>query len=334
MKKILIISLLKLCTCFVAFGQEGLLWEITGKGLKKNSYLLGTYHLMPGSYVEEIYMADKLLQKSKTIVVETLIDSSLLPSLSLYMVDPEGGSWTNQLSRTELQQLDSCLRALSGMGLDVFGVLKPAAISTSIAMLLSKMATDSMFSAYSGPPMDLQIAQGAKASNKQAVVGLESMADQFELLYNHEPIDTQLAQLRSMMLDIDSLIPWAQALALAYMQQDEAAMMALLAKHQGSMGSTEALLDARNKRWMEQLPALMKSKPCFIAVGALHLYGEAGLIAELRKAGYKVKAVSKKSTQLSLLESGMDIVMWTALIVVFLAAGKSSIPAKSTDSKA
>jgi uncharacterized protein YbaP (TraB family) len=39
---------------------------------------------------------------------------------------------------------------------------------------------------------------------------------------------------------------------------------------------------------MKQLPELLQQQSSFIAVGALHLAGEDGLVAQLRKAGYSV----------------------------------------------
>ncbi|MGM9782579.1 MAG: TraB/GumN family protein [Paludibacteraceae bacterium] len=51
------------------------------------------------------------------------------------------------------------------------------------------------------------------------------------------------------------------------------------------------LVGERNDAWVRQLPKLMSEQPCFVVVGALHLAGENGLVALLRKAGYKVKPV-------------------------------------------
>ena len=53
-----------------------------------------------------------------------------------------------------------------------------------------------------------------------------------------------------------------------------------------------ALNDARNKRWLEKLPAIMASKPSFIAVGALHLPGDVGLLVGLERLGFTVEAVT------------------------------------------
>jgi uncharacterized protein YbaP (TraB family) len=52
-----------------------------------------------------------------------------------------------------------------------------------------------------------------------------------------------------------------------------------------------ALNKDRNYRWMTKLPEIMKEKSSFIAVGALHLAGEDGLLNLLEKAGYTVESI-------------------------------------------
>ncbi len=51
------------------------------------------------------------------------------------------------------------------------------------------------------------------------------------------------------------------------------------------------LVDNRNDAWMKKLPALFKASPTLVAVGAAHLVGEKGLLAQLRKAGFTVEGV-------------------------------------------
>ncbi|MEA4808144.1 TraB/GumN family protein, partial [Macellibacteroides fermentans] len=52
---------------------------------------------------------------------------------------------------------------------------------------------------------------------------------------------------------------------------------------------TQSLVSDRNKGWMKHIPIYIKNKSTFIAVGALHLPGEEGLIQLLRDAGYTVE---------------------------------------------
>ena len=53
----------------------------------------------------------------------------------------------------------------------------------------------------------------------------------------------------------------------------------------------DVLIYNRNKAWAEKLPAIMKAAPTFVAVGALHLPGEKGLLNLLKRQGYTVEAV-------------------------------------------
>ncbi len=45
-------------------------------------------------------------------------------------------------------------------------------------------------------------------------------------------------------------------------------------------------IDARNHRMLESLLPLLAESPVFVAVGALHLPGEQGLVSLLREHGY------------------------------------------------
>ena len=56
---------------------------------------------------------------------------------------------------------------------------------------------------------------------------------------------------------------------------------------------TAAMIENRNKAWMEKMPAIMADKPTFIAVGALHLVGENGLLQLLKNAGYTVEGLKR-----------------------------------------
>ena len=49
-------------------------------------------------------------------------------------------------------------------------------------------------------------------------------------------------------------------------------------------------IDARNVRMMESLLPLIEESRVFVAIGALHLPGQSGLINLLRKQGFQMKA--------------------------------------------
>jgi uncharacterized protein len=55
------------------------------------------------------------------------------------------------------------------------------------------------------------------------------------------------------------------------------------------------LLEQRNRSMVERAIAYLEQGNAFVAVGALHLPGETGLVSLLRKAGYVVEAVSPEA---------------------------------------
>ena len=82
----------------------------------------------------------------------------------------------------------------------------------------------------------------------------------------------------------------------AYMNQDLNTMLKISEERKGDQcdalpGEEDVLIYNRNKAWAEKLPAIMKAAPTFVAVGALHLPGEKGLLNLLKRQGYTVEAV-------------------------------------------
>ena len=55
--------------------------------------------------------------------------------------------------------------------------------------------------------------------------------------------------------------------------------------------SRHCLLEERNARWIGQLETLFQDGPSFVAVGAVHLVGPEGLLAVLRRDGYRIEEV-------------------------------------------
>jgi uncharacterized protein len=53
----------------------------------------------------------------------------------------------------------------------------------------------------------------------------------------------------------------------------------------------EAALDVRNERMIERMIPLLRKGGHFVAVGALHLPGEDGILARLKASGFEVRPV-------------------------------------------
>ena len=96
--------------------------------------------------------------------------------------------------------------------------------------------------------------------------------------------------------NINTEVESLKKLTNAYMRQDLNKMLRISEERKGNQcdtttGEEDAMIYNRNKAWSEKLPAIMKTAPTFIAVGALHLPGDKGLLNLLKKQGYTVEPV-------------------------------------------
>lgn len=71
MKNIVYLLFLSLVTNF-AIAQNTILWSVTKPNSDKTSYILGTYHQMGNSFVDEKPMIKELLAKSDLVIFESV----------------------------------------------------------------------------------------------------------------------------------------------------------------------------------------------------------------------------------------------------------------------
>ncbi|MDE6336288.1 MAG: TraB/GumN family protein, partial [Muribaculaceae bacterium] len=120
------------------------------------------------------------------------------------------------------------------------------------------------------------------------IVPLETAEQQAALLFDFTPISLQAEALVEMLKDPQKSVDSAKKLTEAYMKQDLPAMLELSEKDDEHPEFMEALLDKRNADWLTKLPDIFNDGSTFVAVGALHLAGDKGVIEGLRKLGYTV----------------------------------------------
>jgi uncharacterized protein YbaP (TraB family) len=276
-----------------------LLWKISGKDLKNPSYVLGTHHAVPISFMDSIPGLGQTLKQIKQVVgeIELLNPAKIQSALMQYSRMPAGYSYKTMLSDYEYKLLDKELTNAVGVGLDNLGSLHP----TTIYTLLIQVICLKLFPEMQSPnfePFDTQI-QKMAYSQKKKVMGLETVEEQFEILYNSEPIETQLKTVLCIVKDMDKQVDGLMKINEIYYQEqldklyefcngeaDEEDEDCTL-----SQSYLDALITNRNKKWLTILPKIMKSKSSLIAVGAGHLGGESGVLKGLHKMGYTVEPV-------------------------------------------
>ena len=288
MKRILIF-LFSLC---LLPAQSQLLWQVSGHGLTRPSYLFGTHHLIPVSFLDSVPGLFRAFNRCDAVVGEMVMnnidDSEKIMQASTL---PQGVTMDSLLNAEDYALVDAGLRTVLQIGLKELALMKPAAIRT--------MYETELYRQYTGFDDDTQsdsyFQQIAARQGKQ-VFGLESVDMQIALLFGNDDQKQEALSLVETVSHREEGLQEIETLNALY-KAGEIDRLVKMAQEQGdpqAMAPEEydRMVDDRNLAWAEQLPDLMQARPCFIAVGAMHLGGEKGLIQLLKGKGYKVKPVA------------------------------------------
>ncbi len=289
------LMLLLSCSGSSTGNNKALLWKISGNGLEKPSYLFGTHHLVPLSFLDSIPGVHEAFGNTEQTVGE--LDMSNMTEMQMKIMGsammPVDVTYESLLPAGDVALLDSTLTDLMGFGLEQFGRLKPAMLSNIISVTLYQRYYPSL---AAGENLD-QYFQEEALKRSRPVAGLETTEDQIYVLLEMQTTERQAEMLRCMVKHPEMLKEQMDRLQAAYHAQDLDALWSLYTEEtpDDPCPSTEeekkALNSDRNTRWLEKLPTIMAERSSFIAVGCLHLPGEEGLISGLRDQGYTVEAV-------------------------------------------
>ena len=299
MKKITIAMLLFLA----AIGaQAQLLWKISGNGLQKPSYIIGTYHLAPVSFTDSIKgLKDALAAAEQVygeVVTADMTSPENLQKMQAAMMLPEGQTLDKLYTAEELTRINAALKSILGADMtnpilaQQLGKMTPQALQTQLGLLIY-LKKHPRFNPNEG--FDAYFQKEAAAKGKP-VGGLETIDFQVNTLLKGLPMERQKELLLCLADNLDFTEEQTENVVNAFFKQDldgiKAAMDAKLNNTcDGTPEEEERLIYGRNDNWMKQMPEIMKQKSTFFAVGAGHLPGERGLLAQLKKAGYTVEGV-------------------------------------------
>ena len=270
------------------------LYKIEGNGLKQPSYIFGTHHLAPTSIIET-FGADKPFESATIVVGE--IDMTQNPmemqmAMQPHMMAPADSTLTKVLPADKMPELNESFKKwapMPGMELSMLDPMKPMVVTTMVTVgITAKEVPD-----YDPNEQLDSWFQKTGATQDKKIVALETAEQQAALLFDFTPISLQAEALVELLTEPEKSVENAKTLTKAYMEQDLDAMMKLSQQDDEHPEFMEALLDKRNADWLTKLPAIFNEGSTFVAVGALHLPGEKGVLEGLRKLGYTVTPLSK-----------------------------------------
>lgn len=289
MKRILTILALSLM-CLTSNAQ--LVWKISGNGIKKTSYILGTHHGCPFTYCDSIPGLMKAFDKVDNIIGEinmiefAEMSPERMQKMQAMMMMPADTSLLSLFSTEEAAKVNEWLGKKMGASLEMLSVMKPMTIMVTVQNkemmeVIPEIATMTTIDKY------MQMLGQWKG---KTIGELETADYQMELLYGNS-LEEQAGALLEMIDHGDSK-GLLQQLTNAYKSQNLDTLWKVF-QEQMTGYEYDAIVKVRNLNWEKQMKELLPKQSTLFVVGAGHLPGESGMINLLREAGFKVKPVKK-----------------------------------------
>lgn len=260
--------------------RHGLLWRVTGAD-DAISYLFGTIHLGDADVIDVPPPVSAALQSSDTYVMEVVLEPRAVLAFSQQMFFADGRQLTDLL-QGELFDRTATLLAGYGIAEDTARLIKPWAAYLTL----------SFPPGFGDVPLDVVLMNRAYGQHK-AVRGLESIQEQAEI-FEYLSDDEQISLLVDLVCNYELVQGEVAALKAAYLRRDLQTLVHLSEKF--TMGSEELygrllklLLTDRNHRMVARMQPLLEAGGAFVAVGALHLPGDEGILSLLERQGYQIE---------------------------------------------
>lgn len=264
-------------------GEAGVFWRVAKPGLQP-SHLLGTIHSTDARVIRLRPDVQTALDAADRFVMEMIMDTNALLAFGTSIMLTDGSDLETLLGPGLFNRVVS---VTAGYGFPEMAVrqLKPWVV----------MAMLSMPKPTGEPILDMVLYQRAQSRGK-ATSGLESAQEQLAV-FEGLPLDDQVELLKMTLDQLPSLPELFEALLQAY-QADDLGRIATLANQYKTRPDLQSLKrfmfrlnDERNRRMVQRTIPYLESGNAFIAVGALHLAGPAGLVSLLRERGYTLTPV-------------------------------------------
>jgi uncharacterized protein YbaP (TraB family) len=277
--------------------QSQLLYRISGKGLSQPSYIFGTHHLAKLSIIDSIKGMKPAFESVKQVVGEVdmkdMMSPSTMQAMQKAMMIDNDTTLQMLFTPADYAKVEKCITEnIPGAQMAMLQKIRPSFFVNQLTMV---MMIKQLGGFDINEQLDSHFQKMAREKNLP-VVGLETIEQQFDILFNSQSLKRQAELLVCLIDGIKEEAQKALELTAYYNNQKLKEMYILSQKKDGtrcdSYPSEEAkLITDRNDNWMTKLPDIMKATPSMIVVGALHLTGPKGLLAQFKKAGYTVTPV-------------------------------------------
>ncbi len=263
---------------------QGLLWEISGNGLSKPSYVFGTMHVsnklafhLSDSFYFALKQVDAVaLELNPDLWQAQMVRLARLNDNYTEFIQPAGNDYITENS-FRINNYENTLKAALST--------EPPVVNS---LLYRSYKTRDDFEEDTF--LDLYIFQAGRKLGK-AAAGVEDYYESEKLVMEAYRDMANEKKKKEVDLDGETMASILQKIQQAYRYGDLDLMDSLDNVMEKSPAFREKFLYKRNEIQADAIDSIIKSKALFAGVGAAHLPGDRGVIELLRKKGYQLRAV-------------------------------------------
>ncbi len=266
---------------------EGLLWQVERAGAAP-SYLFGTFHVSDDRILDLPAPVLQAFKAADSATFEVILDPEQQMLMAQHMILTDGRTLDQIIGAEAFAQAVE-LAAAYGLPGEALRIFKPWALMVVFAM----PPEESMRQAAGKEALDQWMQSEARRQGKK-LHGLETVEEQLSRFQNMPEVD-QVAALNSVLADPARIDSNFQEMLQLYLARNVSGIhqMMLDQMTEADQGATDyfidQLIDARNQIMVDRMPDLLAAGNTFIAVGAMHLPGDRGILHLLEQQGYQVK---------------------------------------------
>ena len=283
-----------LCCLLLAISTSNaqVLYRISGYSAAAPSYILATNRIVDMTFIDTIPNTFKCYAECNKVITEfAMQDYEAIAALRQAALLPDSVQLRNFYSDEQYQAIDDALRINLGMGLDQLGRMKPSYLAEMLRSELMKRWLH-----YDEERTMETFFEHIALEANTPVYGLDDVGETMFMLFDREPFHWQCEELQKVVEYPEKEVRLERQLLDMY-RYGRLTDMAYLIKSPDNMTSLSysdyQIYAKRNKVWVKRLTPYLKEGKAFITLNAIYLGGEDGLLAQLKAAGYRVKAVNR-----------------------------------------
>lgn len=274
------------------FTNAQVLYRISGNAVAAPSYILATNRMVDMTFLDTIPNVFKCFADCNKVLTEfAMQDYEAIAALRQAALLPDSVKLQNFYTDEQYQEIDEGLRINLGMGLDKLGRMKPSYLAEMYRNELMKRWLD-----YDEERSMETFFEKVALQSNIPVYGLDDVGETMYMLFDREPFHWQCEELLKVVEYPEKEVRFERSILEMY-RYGRLADMAYFVKapdNQTSISFSDyKVYSQRNKQWVKRLTPYLKEGRAFITLNAIYLGGDDGLLAQLKAAGFRVKAVNR-----------------------------------------